>query len=433
MRPAEISLRAACGLMINAVLDQAQKLFGKGFAIAGFVPGVLLVVLAVDLWKGDDKLVEIIRNAQSTGWDKIAPKVLLAVVAAYLLAYILYGIRAALYAFFSGDFPIFLRWLAPLLLSKERMVRRNRQDHLDAKLAALNAPSWALGNDFAKAFSPEVLSVHELARLLRRTRHLHAEMIRRLDAQQIASGTKYAEILRDAHLLQANQNRSQCPAWLKSDIEQLIDDIRVNFKKAEHGRLQLAARDFDESCRREWRGAYSELYEYFPRLLSNLRPTRFGNVSMVLEMYSYERYGIPLSELWPRLNPFLTADDRARIDDGNTYLDFTVIMAFCSLLGVALAGAAAIHAYHGNRSAVPWHDIILLAALLLSFQLFYRLAIESTRSFGLLIQSAVDLKRGEVLKAFGITAPVTLDQERQHWSNIHDFIAQSNIPTGGQF
>jgi hypothetical protein len=404
--------------MISTVFDQVQKLFGKGLAIAAFVPSLLLLIVTAYLWFGPEQVARELRRVQAQPLDKATPEILLALGVVWLLAYVLYGVRGALHGLFQGRFPLPLAWLGLLLLAKERWVRRRRQARLDQKDAERDVPVWAMEKQFGPTFSRAVLTPRLAKARLKRARAKHEEILKQLQTKRGRPPGKYRQVLTEAHLLQANRKR--LPPALQEEVDRFVAEVRDAYDK--NAPLRQAAKELLATVDREWVIAYSRLHEDFPEE-EFLQPTRLGNVAMLLERYPWKRYGLPLSELWPRLAPLL-GDTPKRVEDANIYLDFTVIMALCSLVGAAV-GVTAVFRHPPDN--FPGLEVLPPLALLLGFGLFYRLAIEATRSFGLQLQAVVDHNRFKLLDALHVARPKTPGEEKALWDNLHSFFAQADL------
>src|SRR5215217_2925040 len=106
--------------MITTVLDQALKLFGRGFLIAAFFPSLLFVAVIVYLGWGFEALTTMVEEWTQAGLSEAVFGTLVALVAVYLLAYMLYGVRTALHQLYQGQWPIPLKWLDPIFLARQR-------------------------------------------------------------------------------------------------------------------------------------------------------------------------------------------------------------------------------------------------------------------------------------------------------------------------
>jgi hypothetical protein len=137
------------------------------------------------------------------------------------------------------------------------------------------------------------------------------------------------------------------------------------------------------------------------------------------------RYAITLTDLWPRLIHVVADDVRARIEDANLYLDFTLMMSF---LAAGLSGVAIVTTFTGAPRGA-WVQALWIVLALLACWSFYRLSISVTRAFVEHIRAAVDLFRLDLLDALSIQRPAGPADEPRIWNEIELFVAQGDVPT----
>ena len=157
----------------------------------------------------------------------------------------------------------------------------------------------------------------------------------------------------------------------------------------------------------------------YPEQPGLILPTRLGNAIRSFEYYSYREYGIDSVEIWPRLVAVIPTDYAVSIDDTKTTLDF---MLNCSLLSAVLAIALFIIGViylPSFLAAGSLYWVFKIAALVCLSYFFYLLSVNSARSWGLLIKSAIDLYRWDLLKKLGYQQQlVTREAERAHWREV---------------
>ena len=405
--------------MIGIALDQAQKLFGRGFLIAAFIPTLIFAVVVSYLLGGAEGLEKTVRGWAQGDLKEMGVEILLSLVAVYLLAYVLYGVRTGLQQLYNGQWPVPLKYLRRVGLAMARRTMVLRQKALREKEGALDDPAWAIYFDFVKTYTPIQVTPEVAKTSLNKIRDSHTSLLCCIEEKQDWQEETYLDILREARILQANRDR------FPSDLQMEVDRLVGNIKAAYHSNptLRSAASLINARARREWTAAYTELRDYYPDDERWLRPTQLGNIASVQELHPFNRYRINLSLLWPRLRHVISDDVRLRLEDTNIYLDFTLIMSFLSFVAAVIAG---ITAFSGPPRNVP--SLLLPLILLGSFWLFYRLAIQAMRSFGTQIQAAVDLFRLKLLDALEIERPANLEEEQKIWEEIRSFIAQADLP-----
>jgi hypothetical protein len=447
--------------MTTAVFDQAQKLFGKGFLIAAFVPSLLFVCFLKFLRAGWWEMERALPSLWSAGW-KVSLNVLAYLIIIYLLAYVLYGIRGLLHNLFQGRWDITLsskqqrdeaiilpdwvlddlamsrarkRWTErlefvlnfPFWLGHHWEARsfRTRIELTDLRVAVLDVPLWVTETKFADTFHPVRLTHEQAFPLIEKLAAQHREFRRRFEAGEEWKDSEYWKILAGAQLLRANRKRL---IHLQLAIDLLIEEMKTAYLAKDSQALRDAVARLHEWADREWRSAYSEQKATFPERERWMRPTRLGNIAMVHEIGPMDRYGINLSAIWPRLWHVLPAEARQRIEDANIYLDFTVIM---SLLSFISGGFAIYSAFYGPAGRNTITRVLLILACFASFWAFYQLAIQATRGFGVEAQAAVDAYRLKLLDLIGLERPANADEEKRIWTELRYFISQGDQPKTG--
>jgi hypothetical protein len=442
---------------MGTVLDQVQKLFSRGFLISSFIPCCLFIIVIRFLWFGYSQLRETVEGVSKDGLAAGSFDVLAALVAIYLLSYVLYGIRAFIHGLFQGDWHIALplkrsRSLTSLLPRNYRTVKMaflpgvlNRlerlfnlpseigeswetdlsrvfKDEADVKASALDVPHWVLEKGFEQTFSITRLTPDEVVSMVEKLRAAHSEFARRVEGNEAWEEKEYWEILTVAQILRAN--RRYMPDEQKTALNVLIEEIKTLYNGSNQVVLREAVNRMREHADREWRESYTDYVNDFPEDERWLRPTRLGNIAMVQELRPLKRYGINLSAMWPRLAYVMTPDSRARVEEANIYLDFTVIMSLLSLISCGIS----IYTAFDSPPRQTVTKIILPILCFVSFWLFYRLAIQATRAFGAEVQAAVDMFRLKLLDSLEIERPNNPQEEKQIWTELRYFIAQGDLP-----
>jgi hypothetical protein len=423
---------------VESILDRAQKLFGRGFLIAAFVPTVFFVLSSSILYWGFTSLAQHAREIAKTGWKENVLELGLWLLMIYLLAYVLYGTRTFVHQLYQGGWRITLSFkiLSPLEWILNRPYRlgiwltthrlERYKEIAEKKVAALDWPNWVLECDFGDTFSPKRISESKANTELPSLRRTHQVIVSCLDKHHAPNHRAYCDLLARAHILRANLGRFS--AELRAEVEEFITTLRTAFHNAEyHGPLELAVTRFEGAAERDWSDAQSSFVTNFPDDARWIRATQLGTVAAVNDRYPHKRYGITLNNLWPRLIQVVPEDARARLEDANIYLDFTLIMSVLSGLLVTISVCFATW-QKPHHLAHPW-NVLVPVACFVSFFVFYRLSIEATRTFGAQVQAAVDLFRLKLLDALDVERPSTPTEEKQIWKEIHFFIEQADLPT----
>ncbi|HEV2834998.1 MAG TPA: hypothetical protein VGW58_06760 [Pyrinomonadaceae bacterium] len=445
--------------MTEAVVDQFQKLFGKGFLIAAFVPSLLFVSFLKFLRVGWAQMQTNLNDLWASGW-KLPLNLLAYVVIIYLLAYVLYGVRGLLHNLYQGRWDINVstkqryneaiilpKWALknvpitrkpnsvvkaihfllniPFSLGRSWEVRsfQKLKELSEVRVTVFDVPLW-VKTEFGGTFNPNKLTHEQAFPLIDKLNAKHGDFRKRFRSGGDWTETEYWQLLATAQLLRANSRRLE---YLRTAIDRLVKEIKETHQAKDAKALRDAVERLYTSADREWRSIYSHLNATFPDERW-IRPTRLGNVAMVQETGPLHRYGINLSAIWPRLMHVLPPEARQRIEDANIYLDFTIIMSLLSFISASVAIYSTFYAPAGRST---FTKVVLIVACFAGFWAFYKLAIQATRGFGVEVQSAVDTYRLKLLDLLGLERPADAEKERRIWTHLRYFYSQGDLPTEG--
>ncbi len=176
----------------------------------------------------------------------------------------------------------------------------------------------------------------------------------------------------------------------------------------------------DGSLRGQYSGYRVNVKHAYPDRRDLILPTRLGNVIRSFEYYSNREYGIDSIEIWPRLVAVIPKDYAVSIDDTKTTFDF---MMNCSLLSIMLSFTILVTGLlypaplFSITPAIYW--IIKIVSLVLLSYFFYLISINRADAWGLLVKSAIDLYRWDLLKKLGYKQdPKQRKDERELWGEI---------------
>ncbi|HWM25180.1 MAG TPA: hypothetical protein VNP98_10175 [Chthoniobacterales bacterium] len=421
---------------MEPILDRAQKLFGRGFLIAAFVPSLLFVFCSGVLFWGFAALSSHAHQLAKAEWKENIFELGLWLIIVYLFAYVIYGARAFLHQLYQGAWRVtlsfkkleWLEWIlnrpyrAGVWLGTHRM--RRYREIAEERVAALNWPRWVTECHFGDAFSDKKLNAREAKAEIDTLQSDHLAVVWSLEKKKDICDKDYWDLLARAQVLRANSKRFD--KEIQQQLDELIAMIRRTFEDPNyHKQLDQAVTRYREMAKREWSTAYGGFSANFPEDERWMRATQLGILNAVGDLYPYRRYGITLSNLWPRLIHVVPEEARLRLEDANIYLDFTVIMS--SVFALLTVVSLALATFQPNAHLFyPRNFLIPLTCVAVSF-VFYRLAIVATRSLGSQVQAAVDLFRLKLLDMLDVKRPGTFTQEKEIWTEIHFFIEQADL------
>lgn len=159
-------------------------------------------------------------------------------------------------------------------------------------------------------------------------------------------------------------------------------------------------------------------YEY-PSKEERLLPTKLGNVLRAAEDYAKTTYGMDIVFWWPRLWIILPEAIQKQIDDSLVpiiaLLNLATQIGIISLIGFAYLCIQYIESWEFGTLLAA--SITLIAGLILTFTA-YQGAVSQAKTYGVLIRSAVDLYRFDLLKILHQSMPSNLAEERKLWDNM---------------
>lgn len=393
--------------LVGSIVEQTQRLLDRPFFLSAYVP---TAVIALAVWVQLDGVGPVWDALQALADDSASEAVVtvgLALIGLYLVAFVIHGLRRSLRQVWGGAVPF--RLLREALVTRN-LARHNRlRDRLEALAEQRTAARWML-NDFAdeqRGFVPRPPSTRAE---IDRTRDRCARTLRALDRR----GALFA--VERAH-------RFLCRLWrlAAADDEagrtsRLIEQVRSHGGDSRVRRRLIAARLRIEQ---RFHATDAELELAYPPE-DGLQGTALGNVLARTEHYSTVRYGIPLSELWPRLR--LIADERAlaEADDALVRVDFAVTLCTGAVV-VAATGLVLVLA--GGPSPEPvW---VGLGAVLVAITM-YRFAVAAAHIYGGQVAAVVDLHLDALAEA--LPDPKGTDRD---WNSIYHFLARADTWTGG--
>lgn len=212
-------------------------------------------------------------------------------------------------------------------------------------------------------------------------------------------------------------------------------------------RIQVLNESFEETertikisrkLRQQYYSITSEYDHSYPPNVGEVLPTRFGNILKASELYPGMRYGLDGVEFWPRLIHVIPMEYQQKIDNSRNELSFLVNMSILSIAFYLLCIVAMFYSLGDVSPFLPRSSSVIdvlgeslryvVAGLIaLGCNMFFnRAAIFSVSSFGLMIRSAYDLFRLDLLEKFKLKAPANSNDEFYAWKNLNEFIVLGN-------
>lgn len=178
-----------------------------------------------------------------------------------------------------------------------------------------------------------------------------------------------------------------------------------------------------------------------------LVPTKLGNIFIVLNEYTLDRYGIAILAVFPRLYMVIPKEFKERIEDGNDQLNlvissayFSLLLGFISIIGLTSKYLIYLSEYSGGRYLpllvgakvlFPYTQgfyLVTGTALFAVTYLIYRVSLTVAVDYVRLLKTAFDFYRFELLQKLNLTIPKTRQEEISLWKKIsHFYISGDNL------
>jgi hypothetical protein len=431
--------------MLTQLVDASFSVLGRRFFFGAFLPMAIFLLVVYTLIFGGSAAETFILGFAQQDLAQATFEVVAIAALTFVLAYLMHGLRQLMRAFYDGVWPWPLSLLVTPFRFLENRALRQREEALQEALQVKDDVLWwyrDYSDMYIRRKAPPSPGPAELAKL----KALVDEVLAKLpdDAPPVAKILKLFKELRTLH-----RHRGGYPGPVQTSLEAMVQDLRSKLPQPRADAAaapthvitaERAAGVFEALRSRSqtgWLDAYVDRYSAFPRDERWLRPTRFGNISMVNQEYPLLRYGIALGELWPRLSEVLSSAASERIDEAQTYVDFTLALTTLAAAAGAVSAYAllpdAATAWSGDWAAwrsSPWLAWAITSVLLFAASfVFYRLAIGASLVLNRQMQGATDLFRLKVLEQMEIAKPRTPGEEAEIWRELSAHIVQATRPT----
>ncbi len=196
--------------------------------------------------------------------------------------------------------------------------------------------------------------------------------------------------------------------------------------------MNTRSREEDEQLahiRSEYYAVSADYDQRYPPPSLPVMPTKFGNILKASEAYSGTRYGMDAVQFWPRLWHVIPASYRRSIDEARNELSFLVNMSTLCVVFflLCLLGMIVTFAAFGSQGPIPVleNGLRYVAAGLVALGMtwfFNKAALFSVGDFGMMIRSAYDLFRLDLLEQLRLKTPKDSVEEFRIWKNIGELM-----------
>jgi len=382
---------------LTSILSSISGYFSKSLILGTFLPVAIFIVLALVLlvpYLPPDIVVSLPLERLGEEWKVIGGSFV-----AVVLSGLIYNLNIPILRLFEG-YPWENSWIGSQLKKRHRARFDAAQLRVQGMRAAIRSIDEAVKNISEKYAKPK-------------DREESAEDAEKRNAALIKASDFVRDVMANLKTLGDRRGFTISEStWLQA--------WRLDHQTTETDEIVAQAR----AIRANLNGVFSKyrmrLSHAYPADGNLILPTRLGNVIRSFEYYSHREYGIDSIEIWPRLVAVIPKEYAVSIDDSKTTFDFMLNSSLLSLLlcsFILIAGLVYPAPLSSFPTALYWIVKILSLALLSYF--FYRLSIPRADAWGLLIKSAFDLYRWELLKKLGYAQqPKQRLAERALWGEI---------------
>lgn len=168
---------------------------------------------------------------------------------------------------------------------------------------------------------------------------------------------------------------------------------------------------------------YENIYLNYPSpsRISEVMPTRLGNILKSAELYPNVRYKLDAVLVWPRLYNLFPESFVKTLVEAKSAMDF---MLMISILGGAFGLVAGIYLL---VACAPWWLFLLCAwGGSAVAGMAYQGILGSARLYAEQIRTAFDLYRHELLKQMRLKLPDSLSDEKVVWDAVNQLLYRNN-------
>ncbi len=403
--------------MFSTVLKEISGYFGKSFLVSVFFPGLFFWMLNLALG-----VLAVGLEQSLAWWESLNGQVQAFLTAAFLIwalftAYVLHIFMDVLTRFYEGQW----RWLKFIPAAMRRRSQnewkalRASDETLGGQLRALQARQEALEKILNRETPALAYGERVDASAVAQDAGAFHDQIRDWTVADYLDDAKWQELEERLSALQARvlalsedelaQHRAQIGPGSKADLVFRLpsESLQSLVGQLEQERLTV----------------YQEWTMAFPARLSWVQPTRLGNHLYAAETYSFLRYKLDATVIWPRLREALPEKFANRLSDAKTNLDLMLVLTSLALVFGIVWGGIFLLVPERHLEVYKW--IAAPIAVLLSLgmaRVAYLNAAQSALAYGELLKAAFDLYRWEALKALHLDLPADLEGEKARWGQV---------------
>jgi hypothetical protein len=192
------------------------------------------------------------------------------------------------------------------------------------------------------------------------------------------------------------------------NVEARIKDIGKKKEQTEKDKKELLELNYESS--KLWAEVREYPYDPDEKFFSKRHPeeaNRLGNVLAEYESYSEKQYGMHMMVFWQHLWFILPKELKEDLDLRGAKVDFLVYLSFIFFIYIFIGGLGFF---------VQQKPLVAIISILVSLFLwffFYRISIQTHKSYGRYIKAVFDLYRFDLAEKMKIE--ISSDTERKNW------------------
>lgn len=175
---------------------------------------------------------------------------------------------------------------------------------------------------------------------------------------------------------------------------------------------------------------HDRLVNHFPPDKNDILPTAFGNQLLAAEKYPLVTYGMDIIYWWPRLWLLLSDAERTENED----LVIPLIALLNTTTALYVGGIGYLFCFMDHIPLVielglftMLFEVGIFTGFIIAGYIFYHLAMLQLIPYGDNIRAVADLHRLDLLKALHLPLPDSIQEEKEIWKNIQEWIIVRNI------
>jgi len=157
---------------------------------------------------------------------------------------------------------------------------------------------------------------------------------------------------------------------------------------------------------------------------ATIRPTALGNVVESYNAYPFKRYGMEGELLWAHMQHVIKKEFLDRIRDARIIFDFVLTMATLGMVVSLLCLLIGPWIMFFPLYWASWSFV----AFLVSYTVYYKMAVFLAVQYGDLLRASYDLFRLELFKELAIELPADRDSELIKWRHVSQLLSYGQGP-----